>query len=134
MSEKSAQRLINLLTNDEDLRQDLWICHLSGTPMASLKKQSEQLKFEQKVEEDFNHAIFDFIKSPLSESLVNNFTDLELSIIFHLAVGHDIITISRYKGITEVRVRQMIASIKSSNAWDDIWRSREILQTKRNSV
>ena len=30
-----VQEVINLLTDDEDLKQDLWVCYLSGVPFSS---------------------------------------------------------------------------------------------------
>ena len=131
MSQKNTQRVINKLTADEDLRQDLWVCHLSGTPSDSLHIFMDNLQATKQVnEKSFDYQ--SFLNDPVSSKLLKHFTNLELHIIYLLTIGHDIITISRYKGIAEVRVRQIITAIQSSKVWDEIWHSRDTSQMKRN--
>ena len=128
---RRALKKINHLTTDEDLRQDLWICYLTGTPHNSLLLSLETLEVKNTVENQF----YELLSTPVIDKLLDNFSELELSIIVLLAQGRDIITIARYKGIAEVRVRQLITSIQSSKMWDDDqWHSSDTFQTKKNSV
>lgn len=46
-----------------------------------------------------------------------NFTDYERTIICLLMLGLDVSQISEQKGISEVRIRQSIATIRYNKAW-----------------
>ena len=117
-----VSNLINCLTNDEDLRQDLWVCYLSGTPVESFESRLERLKLEYSDEIELRRNIWDLLKNPPSEELTNflasNFTDYERKIIFYLMLDLDAGQISQLKGISEVRIRQSIATIRYNKCWE----------------
>lgn len=115
--------LINSLTNDEDMRQDLWVYYLSGKPVESFEARLERLKVEYSVPFELQKLLWQLIKNPisekLSESLQNNFTDYERSIICFLMLGLEVDQISKIKGISEVRIRQSIATIRYNKVWNE---------------
>ena len=116
--------LINNLTNDEDMRQDLWVCYLSGKPIETLESHLEQLKVEYSDDTELQKSIWHLINNPLSEdvstTLEYNFTDYERSIIFCLIIGLSAEKISNIKKISEVRIRQSIAAIRYNPTWGEI--------------
>jgi len=113
--------LINCLTNDEDLRQDLWVCYLSGTPIQSFESRLERLKVEYSDDVELQKSIWQLIKNPPSETLSvvleKNFTDYERNILCCLMLGLEVDKISYLKGISQVRIRQSIATIRYNECW-----------------
>jgi hypothetical protein len=114
--------LINSLTNDEDLRQDLWVCYLSGKSAESLESRLERIHAEYSAQRELEKLVWNLIHNPPSEEfsavLEKNFTEYERSIIFFFMLGIDVSDISRIKGISEVRIRQSIATIRYNKAWE----------------
>lgn len=120
--------LINSLTNDEDLRQELWIHYLSGNTVTSFSNHLEKLKFEYSEDLNLKKQIWLLIKNPPSDkflSLLDNFTEFERSVICLLILGLDVNKISAAKGISEVRIRQSIATIRYNSCWEEIYGIKE---------
>lgn len=130
-----VSNLINCLTNDEDLRQDLWVCYLSGTPVESFESRLERLKVEYSDDIELREAIWQLIKNPpseaLSTTLEKNFTDYERSIICCLMLGLEVSKISYIKGISEVRIRQSIATIRYNSCWEVMYGTEEKSNRRR---
>lgn len=120
-STDEVSNLISCLTNDEDLQQDLWVHYLSGTPTELFEASLERLKVEYSEDIELRNAVWNLIQNPPSEKLStfleNNFSDYERGIIFCLMLGLQVSRISHIKGISEVRVRQSIATIRYNSAW-----------------
>ena len=127
--------LINCLTNDEDIRQDLWVCYLSGEPVESLQSRLERIKIEYSDDTYLREAIWDLIKNPVSHKLSlmlhDNFTDYERNIITCLMLGLNSDQISRLKGISEVRIRQSIATIRYNRCWEVMYGTKEKSDRRR---
>jgi hypothetical protein len=117
--------LINSLTNDEDIRQDLWLHYLNGNAVETFQSKLERLIVEYSDYSELQESIWVLIKNPISDSLSdtleNNFTDYERSIICLIVLGVGIEEISRIKGISEVRIRQSIATIRYNECWEKIY-------------
>jgi hypothetical protein len=115
-----VDNLINCLTNDEDLRQDLWVHYLSGNSTESLSLHLDKIRTEYSDDIKLRNAIWQLIHNPPSDKLTNiidNFTDFERSLICLLMLGLCVNKISVIKGISEVRIRQSIASIGYNSCW-----------------
>lgn len=127
--------LINCLTNDEDIRQDLWVCYLSGSPVESFESRLKRIKVEYSEDLELQKSIWQLINNPLSENLSKlieeNFTDYERSIICCLTLGLDAGKISNIKGISEVRIRQSIATIRYNKIWEVTYGTEEKLNRRR---
>ncbi len=111
--------MINNLTADNDERQELWILYLSGTPTYDLCLELERIRLDDV--EELKHSIFQLLINPLSEDLqrtIKQFSDFEKDIIYHLLLGLDIDSIGEYKGISGVRVRQTLSTIRKSSFWE----------------
>lgn len=130
-----VNNLINCLTNDEDLRQDLWVCYLSGTPVESFESRLKRIKVEYSDDIELQKSIWLLIENPPSETLSavlqENFTDYERSIICCLMLGLEISKISNIKGISEVRIRQSIATIRYNDCWEVIYGTKEKSNRRR---
>lgn len=117
--------LIICLSNDEDVRQDLWVSYLEGVPLESLESRLELIKVEYSDDAHLREAIWKLIKHPISDQLANtlntHFTDYERSIICCLMLGLNVSQISERKGISEVRIRQSIATIRYNSCWEVIY-------------
>jgi hypothetical protein len=127
---QEVSNLINCLTNNEDLRQDLWVLYLSGKPLESLPDHLEQLNAEYTEDQKVKDAMWQLIKNPPSESLyeiLEEFTDFERSIMCLLALGLSIDKIALFKGINQVRIRQAISSIRYNSSWDKYYGIKEKL-------
>lgn len=135
---ESVSNLINCLSNDEDVKQDLWVYYLSGTPVESLDARLKRIKTEYtEYTEDLElqKSIWDLIQNPPSEELSNlietNFTDYERSVICCLMLGLDAGDISNIKGISQVRIRQSIATIRYNRCWEEIYGTKEKSDRRR---
>lgn len=130
-----VNNLINCLTNDEDLRQDLWVCYLSGTSVESFESRLERIRVEYSDDIELRKSIWQLIKNPPSEELSTvlqeNFTDYERSIICCLMLGLEIDKISYIKGISEVRIRQSIATIRYNDCWEVMYGTKEKFNRRR---
>ena len=128
--------LINGLTNDEDFRQDLWVCYLSGEPSAALSTRLDEIKLENEIGERLKHTLWQLHKNPPStefQQLLNNFSELEQSVMLLMLLDLSVTEVSEYKGISLVRTRQIITAIKSDPVWEDIWHLKETLTTKNDT-
>jgi hypothetical protein len=128
--------LINSLTNDEDIRQDLWLHYLNGNAVETFQSKLERLIVEYSDYSELQESIWVLIKNPISDSLSdtleNNFTDYERSIICLIVLGVGIEEISRIKGISEVRIRQSIATIRYNTVWKPYEKLYKMPKTKKS--
>lgn len=116
-----VSHLINCLTNDDDLRQELWVYYLDGNPVESFNSHLEKMAATFEDDITVRRSLWKLLKDPPNEQFQNfleNFTDFERSIIIVLMLGLTIEKISSYKGISEVRIRQAIASIRYNKCWE----------------
>lgn len=118
---KMNGHLINYLTIDEDLRQDLWVHYLSGNPVESFSAHLEKISAEYSEEINLRHAAWQLINSPTStefEEFLVTLTDFEKQIVCSLMLGSTIEFIAISHGISEVRIRQTIAAIRYNPAME----------------
>lgn len=127
--------LINCLSNDEDVRQDLWVSYLSGTSVESLDARLARIQAEHKIEAELSHAIWQLIENPppeeLSTLIESNFTDYERSVICCLMLGLSSSKISDLKGISQVRIKQSIATIRYNKCWEEAYGTKEKSDRRR---
>jgi len=117
---EKVNQLINCLTNNEDHRQELWVHYLSGNPIDSFAHHLQKISTEYSDSHHVKEAIWFLINNPPSEQLLEllkSFSEFERSILCLLILGFDVEHISKHKGISQVRIRQCIASIRYNNAW-----------------
>lgn len=133
---ESVSNTINCLSSDEDVRQDLWVHYLSGTPVESLTARLDRIKVEYEDDFELQKSIWSLLQNPPSEQLhtliETNFTDYERSIICCLMLGLSASKISNIKGISEVRVRQSISVIRYNRVWNE-YKTLHNLQDKKDS-
>lgn len=132
---QTVSNLINFLSNDEDVRQDLWVIYLSGTPVEQLNARLAKIKAEYVEDLEFQKSIWNLLKNPpreeLSDLVQENFTDYERSVICCLMLGLDSSKISEIKGISQVRIRQSIATIRYNKCWEKFYGTEEKLIRRR---
>ena len=119
-----VSKLISYLTKDEDQRQDLWVHYLSGNPTSSFSSYLEKLNKEFAHESDLQEQLWQTFANPPSDKfnkLLSNFSDVEQSVLCMLALGLTISRISEYKGISEIRIRQVISIVKENDCWEELY-------------
>jgi hypothetical protein len=113
----------------------MWVCYLSGTPIESLESRLERIQVEYSDDIELRKSLWQLIKNPPSETLSlaleKNFTDFERSIICCLMLGLNASKISNIKGISEVRIRQSIATIRYNDCWEVIYGTKEKSDRRR---
>jgi len=114
-------RLINQLTDNEDYRQDLWVAYLSGAPTEKLHLVLDHAQVSDEIYTSSKHLIQYLIDNPPSESFLSNFSNTERVIMCLLLLGCDLGTISRYNGISKVRLQRIMVAIKECKAWNNLW-------------
>jgi hypothetical protein len=127
-NQEQVSSLINCLTNDEDLRQELWVHYLSGNPVDTFASHIKKIKSDFNDDESIKQAIWNTISNPPSDKFLdtlNKFTDFEKSIIVLLALGVSVSAISQHKGISEVRIKQTISSIRYNAVWEETYGIKE---------
>lgn len=134
-SADEVSSLINCLTNDDDIRQDLWVHYLSGQPVESLEARLVRIKAEHIEFLELQQSIWALINDPprveLSTMLEKNFTDYERTIICLLMLGLDSSAISDIKGISQVRIKQSIATIRYNRCWEEAYGTKEKSDRRR---
>jgi len=131
---KNPKLIINNLTTNEDVRQELWVHYLEGAPASSLSNIFKDIEHNYYIDLSIEQTFQELSTGPHWGLLLKHFTDNELGVILLLTAGHDIMSIARYKGIAPVRIRQMISVIRSHRIWEEIWPSKHALQKKKNSA
>jgi hypothetical protein len=132
-----VQSLINSLTDDEDLRQELWLHFLSGAADHSLVNQLEVLHIHDKITNDFQSRLEVFTLFPLSdiaEAALQLLDVAERQVVFLLVLGLSVMEIAEYKGTSPIRVHQTVASIRASQAWQTILRDNTRCHSKSDSA
>ncbi len=116
----SVNNLINCLTSDEDKRQQLWIHYLNGNPTESFSAYLDKINSESAAERTVQEKLHEFYSSPSYTGftkLLANFSDFEKSILVLLVLGLSVSKISEYKGISEIRIKQVISIIRDNQCW-----------------
>ncbi len=124
-----VSNLINCLSSDEDVRQDLWVSYLSGTATESLEVRLSRIKVEREEDVNLQIALQQLISFPIREelqlALTTHFTPYERSIICLLMLGCDVSQISSIKGISEVRIKQTMSTIRYNPSWEELYGVKE---------
>ena len=102
---ETIRNLIELLTLNEDLKQDLWLQYLSGCPFHCLPDALCDLIYLE-IDKD-NPQFQSFI--PLCTS-IKYLPKYQRNIILLLYTGFKVESISEYQGISEVRIQQTLSS------------------------
>lgn len=122
--------IINKLTYNEDHRQDLWVAYLSGitsTP-ESVHRILSHLEVKDLIENKFKKSIQDLVSYNIPIKFITHLTENEKIVVCLLVLGCDIGTISRYNGVSEVKINQMIGNLKISNVRNLLDGAQETLQ------
>jgi hypothetical protein len=120
-------QLINQLTKNEDLQQDLWVAYLSGTPNHFLHECLLRATTSEIIQNKFKSAIQQLILDPPPQAFIDYLTETECEIVCLLMIGCDLGIISKYNGVSEVRIHQILVALQNSKAWDKTWPSNVLL-------
>lgn len=133
MKTEQVSNLINCLTNDEDKRQELWAYYLSGNAPSTLASYLEKINKEYSLDSELQSYLWFVIKNPPSDKfyeLLSHFSEVEQSIVALLALGCTVAHISRYKGISEIRIRHVISIIRENGCWEELYGVQEMQRRK----
>ena len=125
---EKVSQIINCLTNNDDLRQELWLHYLDGNSLESFSSHLKKISQDHESDAKFRLNAWQLIKEQPSESFFNaveSFTDLERSVMCLLMLGLSTEQISNYHGISEVRIKQLIATIRYNPIWDSYHGTKE---------
>lgn len=120
MDRESVSQIINLLTKNEDHRQDLWVHYLSGNSIESLSSHLQKIVDDYSEHDQLKHNIQIAMNNPLPQpflDFLSTFSDFERTTMYMLMLGFTIEQISKYKGISEVRIRQTLSNIGYNEGW-----------------
>lgn len=119
--------LINSITNNEDLRQELWLHYLDGHDVESFADHFLKLQIEYSDDLSVRQNVWHLIQNPSNEldEILNHFSDFEKSIMFLITVGYSVEEVSELKGISEVRIRQTLSSIRYNSVWEEKYGIKE---------
>ena len=129
-----VSQLINCLTKDEDRRQDLWVYYLSGNHTSTFSSHLDNLTKEFNADSQLQEMLWNVFRNPPSDKfkeLLNNFSDIEQSIVCLLALGLTVSQLSKYKGISEIRIRHVISVIKENDCWEELYGFEETSNRRR---
>jgi hypothetical protein len=126
MDIQKATQIINLITKDEDLRQDLWVAYLSGIPLHKLPTTILQ----QYIINDINSQdakIYQLAKLDIPIKSFNILNNHEKYTLLLLYLGYNIGEISVTLGKSRVAILELIASIKQNKMWDILHGTEKII-------
>lgn len=112
--------LINCLTNNEDLRQDLWVHYLSGNPVDSFVSHLQKIHADYSEDIRIKYAVWQIIQNPISDNFqdfLDAFSVFERSILCDLMLGLTVEQMSKHRGISQVRIRQTVSNLRYNEAW-----------------
>ena len=114
---------IDKISSNEDDRQDLWVRYLEN-PDSDLYSNIEDISFKNSVKNRSTSDIVNLYTSTLKagfvQDILNNFTDLERSIIVLILLGLSNEQISRYKMIGLLRLNQTLHNISLHPVWETL--------------
>lgn len=131
---EQVSQLISSLTNDEDKRQELWAYYLEGNSTCSLASYLAKMERESSLEEEIQSRLWQIIENPPSQKfseLLSHFSEIEQSIVTLLALGLTVAQVSEYKGISEIRIRQVVSIIRENGCWEELYGIKEKINTGR---
>lgn len=107
---------LELLTDDEDLRQDAWIIMLETSldPTQSLERASKAARFAEDLARRVAYLTINRIRVP---DTIEYFHPEEQSVMVLLMLGMDVPQILQYKGMCTVRFAQMLSCIVKHPCW-----------------
>jgi DNA-directed RNA polymerase specialized sigma subunit len=132
---RKIQSKISNLTDNEDHSQDLWLHYLATGCSDSFAQKLAAIRQEREEAAQLENAIAEIYKDPPVKLLVflENFSDYEKAVMFLMFLGFTSKQISKYKNISEIRINQMVSSIRLHTAWEREWPLKENLAKKRNT-
>lgn len=121
------QRKIETLSQDEDERQDLWVAYLED-PYFDLSSRFIEIKNRNDTNDIILTNLINYLQSPPTSEmleLLDNFTDLERSVMILLVIGFTKEQVSKYKMIETLRLQQMINNISTHPIWEKTLAKKE---------
>jgi hypothetical protein len=121
------QRKIETLSQDEDERQDLWLAYLED-PYFDLSSRFIEIKNRNDTNDIILTNLINYLQSPPTSEmleLLDNFTDLERSVMILLVIGFTKEQVSKYKMIETLRLQQMINNISTHPIWEKTLAKKE---------
>jgi hypothetical protein len=111
--------LINCLTSNLDIRQELWVHYLSGQPITALIELAQKLKSleDNRIFMELNLESFKVGDSDKLLELMSHFTEYDQSIMSLIVIGFSIYEIAVYKGTSVIRIIQTLNAIKYNPYW-----------------
>lgn len=121
------QRKIETLSQDEDERQDLWVAYLED-PYFDLSSRFIEIKNRNDTNDIILSNLINYLQSPPTSEmleLLDNFTELERSVMILLVIGFTKEQVSKYKMIEMLRLQQMINNISTHPIWEKALAKKE---------
>jgi hypothetical protein len=121
------QRKIETLSQDEDERQDLWVAYLED-PYFDLSSRFIEIKSRNDANDIIISNLINYLQSPPTSEmleLLDNFTELERSVMILLVIGFTKEQVSKYKMIEMLRLQQMINNISTHPIWEKALAKKE---------
>jgi hypothetical protein len=121
------QRKIETLSQDEDERQDLWVAYLED-PYFDLSSRFIEIKSRNDANDIILSNLINYLQSPPTSEmleLLDNFTELERSVMILLVIGFTKEQVSKYKMIEMLRLQQMINNISTHPIWEKTLAKKE---------
>lgn len=124
---KQACDIIESLTQDEDLRGELWLLFLSGCDPENLYAELQMVMWERQITDQISTVAFHIATSNSAFTQALDFlSPIERSVLVLVAAGVAIDTIAWYKSISPLRVKQILFSIQRSPIWNSLYRGQNV--------
>jgi hypothetical protein len=108
--------------------------YLSGHSPSTFAAHLDKLNQEFVVESSLQQKLWDVFSNPPSDKfkeLLNNFSEVEQSVVCLLALGLTVTELSGYKGISEIRIRQVMSVIRDNDCWEELYGVKETTNRRR---
>lgn len=132
--ESKISKLINTLSNSEDVRQDLWLDYLSGVEPSTLFYRAHQHRLRYRVQSENQLLDSQILSTPPSDKFMKLYTDTERELMYLITSGYNVGEICVHLGINQVGLERLLSSIKSKRMQEETWLSKDHLQTKKSTA
>ena len=109
--------LISALTQNEDLRQDLWVAYLSGEINSTFSNKLLQLTVSQEIDQKASDNFQDIINLDIPQDTLDQLSDLQCSILFMTVLGYSLEQVGRYNDVEQVIIDEEMVNLTKHLVW-----------------
>ena len=110
-------QLIMTLTQNEDLRQDLWVYYLSNQIYSTFSDKLTQLSLISRIEKSILNNTQDILSLEIPQHDLDQLSDLQRSILLLSILGYNLEHIGKYNDVKQVIIDKEMVDLVQHPLW-----------------